>query len=83
MTKADMITAIFAGIMAILASLGLGWGWLQNRKYKNEREEKVSKLMEGARELAKTQSRSKSVDELVDDSNKRFGPAVADKSEKK
>lgn len=77
-----MQTALALG--AGLAAFGsIGYGYLQKRKYERERQEKVSSLMENAHEVAKLKNANKSIDELVVDSNKRYGPAVADEPEDK
>lgn len=87
---ADIIIHFIAGIMATLAVLGLGFGFYQGRKSKSldeqmkkEREKTIQTLMESAHELAKSKIDSKPMDDLIAASNKRLGPAMADKPEKK
>lgn len=69
---------LFAG-GSLVGISGFIYGYFQKRKYKKERQEKIDALMESAHELAKAKNANKSIDQLIDESNKRYGPAMADK----
>lgn len=79
----EMIIKIFTAGASIVGLAGFVYGYFQNKKYKKERDMKAKALMESAHELAKAQNANKSIDQLIDDSNKRYGPAMADKSKGK
>lgn len=80
--SALLIKILAAGGSAI-GLIGVLYGYFQKRQFKKERAEKTSALMESAHELARAQNAAKPIDQLIDESNKRYGPGVADKPKSK
>lgn len=82
MLKADFVQGIVAGFLLLLSAIGVGFGFIQKKKYDKERESKINGLMESAHELAKKDVDSKPIDDLIAESNKRLSARMANKSSK-
>jgi hypothetical protein len=78
----SLLQGFIWGVMFVLALAGTVYGWLQKKLGKEKEDEHAKALIESAHKLAKAESDSKSLDELMSDRAKRFGSADGSEDKK-
>lgn len=61
-----------------LTIFSLGFGFFQRWRFKKEKERNIDILFDINKGKAREETSKKSIDDLVDENNKRFGPAMGD-----